>query len=124
MGYIKQLMIASHAIIILSYLNEALISPAHLSMIRFSLGFLTILCNADIRGLFLREKISSFFMKLSNRLVSNEGYRKVLLGPLLTALAAAGKYFSPSNPFSSLTEDDGFWRFCLHQPCDNFHSNS
>ncbi|KAL9716099.1 hypothetical protein Ac2012v2_000544 [Leucoagaricus gongylophorus] len=105
------------------YLNEALISPAHLSMIRFSLGFLTILCNADIRGLFLREKISSFFMKLSNRLVSNEGYRKVLLGPLLTALAAAGKYFSPSNPFSSLTEDDGFWRLCLHQPCDNFHSN-
>ena len=109
---------------ILSHLDEVLISPARLSMIRFALGFLTILCNADIRGLFLREKISSFFMRLFKRLVDNEGYRKAMLGPLLTALAAAEKYFSPSKPFSSLTEDDGFWRLCLRQPCDNFHSNS
>lgn len=109
---------------ILSHLDDVLISPAHLSMIRFALGLLTILCHADIRGLFLREKISSFFMRLFKRLVDNEGYRKALLGPLLTALAAAEKYFSPSKPFSSLTQDDGFWTLCLRQPCDNFHSNS
>lgn len=108
---------------ILSHLNEVSISPARLSMIRFALGFLTILCNADIRGLFLREKISSFFMRLFKRLVDNEGYKKALLGPLLTALAAAENYFTPSKPFSFLTEDDGFWRLCLRQPCDNFHSN-
>jgi len=107
-----------------SHLNEVLISPARLSMIRFALGFLTILCNADIRGLFLREKIASFIMRLFKHLVDNEGSRKALLGPLLTALVAAEKYFSPSKPFSFLTEDDGFWRLCLRPPCDNFHSNS
>ncbi|KAJ3571587.1 hypothetical protein NP233_g3662 [Leucocoprinus birnbaumii] len=107
-------------------LGEALISPAHISMIRFALGLLTILCNGGIRGIILRENISSFFMRLYNRLIMGDrcyGCGKMLLGPLITALMAAEKYLSPSRPFASLTDAEEFWRLCLKQPSTNFFSS-
>lgn len=109
------------------YLSKALILPAHISVIRFALGFLTILCNGGIRGIILRENISSFFLRLYNRLIigdRHDEYGKMLLGPLVTALMAAERYFSPSRPFTSLTDDGGLWRLCLKQSCDNFSSTS
>lgn len=95
-------------------------------MIRFALGFLTILCSTSLRGVILRENISAFFMQLYNRLIIGDyrdEYAETLLGPFVTALMAAGEHFHPSRPLGHLTEGEEFWRLCLEQSIGNFHSS-
>ncbi|KXN89893.1 hypothetical protein AN958_04897, partial [Leucoagaricus sp. SymC.cos] len=105
---------------------EELILPSHISLIRFALGFLTILCNVGVRGLILRENVSSFFTILYNRLIvgnHRDGYGQMLLGPLVTALMVVEKHFYPSSVFSSLTREEQLWRLCLKEPNDSLHSS-
>lgn len=82
-------------------------------MIRFALGFLTVLCNADVRGIVLRENVSSFFGRLCMRFVVDfrkHTYAEKLLVSMIVALTAAEKYFKGKHP---LINDDGFWMLCF-----------
>jgi hypothetical protein len=82
-------------------------------MIRFALGFLTVLCNADARGIILRENVSSFFSRLYMRFVVDfrkHTYPEKLLGSMIVALTAAERYFKNKNP---LISDNNFWILCF-----------
>lgn len=95
-------------------------------MIRFALGLLTILCKAGTPGTILRENVSSLFARLYNRLVvssQDDTYREKLLGPMITALTAAEKYFKPTSPFSFLINDDNFWGLCFGVRDSRFYSS-
>jgi hypothetical protein len=92
-----------------SLLDEDLILPMGVAMIRFALGFLTVLCNADARGIILRENVSSFFSRLSTKVIVDfrkRAYPEKLLASMIVALTAAEKYFKCKSP---LISDDDFW---------------
>ncbi len=99
-----------------SFSNKEMLSQPQISMVIFALGFLTMICNSGAQGMILRENTLSFFTRLFDSLiVGTHGtqYGETLLGPSVTALVAAEKYFKPSRPLDFLVRDEYVWRLCL-----------
>lgn len=93
-----------------------MLSLPQISVAHFTLGFLTVICNSGAQGVILRENILSFFTRLFDRLIVGNHryqYRGALLGPAVTALVAAEKYFESSRPLEFLSHNEDVWRLCV-----------